>query len=224
MYKDKKILAFIPARAGSTRIKSKNLRKINGLPLFVHSILVAKKSKYIDNIIVSSDSQKILNIAHQYGTIKNKTRPIEISNDKSRIIEAILYELRVCKQNFDTLILLQPTFPFRTPELIDDAIQQFFVHKEKSLVSVVKAKENPIFIRSIHHGQLKKIINKSSDIRSQDLDTYYKIIGNIYINSIKSLTPETIFNENIIPFEIDEKFCLDIDYLSDLKVARRRRV
>ncbi len=70
MFKNKKILAFIPARIGSERVKNKNLRKLQKKPLFSYSINVAKQSKYIDAIIVSSDSVDIIKYAHENGCIK----------------------------------------------------------------------------------------------------------------------------------------------------------
>lgn len=83
MYKSKKILAFVPARAGSKRIKGKNNKLLNGIPLFEYSVNIAKESKYIDEIIVSTDSYAILERAHKMGCIKNSLRPDYLSGDKA---------------------------------------------------------------------------------------------------------------------------------------------
>ena len=90
MYKNKKILAFIPARKGSKRIKNKNGILINGKPLFEYSIDVAKKSKYVDKIIFSTDSQEWLLYAQKLGCEKNDLRPEYLSGDKARIVDAML--------------------------------------------------------------------------------------------------------------------------------------
>lgn len=221
MYRNKKILAFIPARIGSKRIKKKNLRKINNKPLFQYCMDVAKESNYIDDIIVSTDSKEILSLAHSYGCINNKLRPDYLSNDTSKIIDAILYEI---KENsligYSAIVLLQPTFPIRTKEMLDGAIEKYF-ETETSLITVVKANEQPVFMRYIDsNGKLKKVINDTSDIRSQDFKKIYKIVGNIYINNTKKLNSKTVLNENEVPFEIDDKYCIDIDTEDDLKKAK----
>lgn len=219
MYNNKKILAFIPARKGSKRIPNKNKQLINNIPLFQYSVDVAKKSKYIDKIIVSTDCEEILEQAHILGCIKNSLRPKELSLDTSKIIDAMLYEIKINKLNdFDAIVLLQPTSPYRTSEMLDKAIEKYF-ETETSLITVVPACEQPIFMRKISNGKLKKIIADSSDVRSQDFEKIYKIIGSIYINNIKELNENTILNENEIPFVIEEKYNIDIDNYNDMKKA-----
>lgn len=220
MYNNKKIIAFIPARKGSKRIKNKNGIIINGKPLFQYSIEVAKNSKYIDKIFFSTDSAEWLEYAQKMGCEKNNLRPEYLSDDKSRIIDAIMYEIEKSSlKDYDAIVLLQPTSPYRTVELLDKAIEEYF-KKETSLITIVEAEEQPIFMRKIIDGKLVKIVDDSSDIRSQDFDKIYRIIGNIYINNIKKLNNETILNENEIGFIIDEKFCIDIDTLEDLEYAK----
>ncbi len=221
MYKGKKVLAFIPARAGSKRIIGKNKKILNGKPLFEYSVDVAKQSAYIDEIIVSTDSTEILSRAQELGCLKNKLRPKKLSGDKARIIDAILYEIDKNKLNdYSAIVLLQPTFPLRTVEMLDKAIEKYF-EKETSLITVVKAKEQPLFMRTIEKGELKKIIDSSSDVRSQDFKDIYKIIGCIYINNIKLLDSKTVLNENKVPFIIDNLYDIDIDTLDDFKRAEK---
>lgn len=220
MYKGKKILAFIPARKGSKRIKEKNGVLINGKPMFEYSIEVAKKSKYIDKIIFSTDSKEWLEYAQSLGCEKNKLRPKELSEDASRTIDVMLYEIEKMKLNdLDAIVLLQPTSPYRTVELLDNAIEEYF-KTETSLITIIEAKEQPIFMRKIVDGKLTKIIKDNSDRRSQDFEKIYKIIGNIYINNIKNLNADIVLNENEIGFIIDEKFNIDIDVMEDLEKAR----
>lgn len=219
MYNNKKILAFIPARKGSKRIPNKNFIMINNIPLFQYSIDVAKNSKYIDEVIVSTDSKKILQKAHKLGCINNKLRPANLSSDTARIIDAMLYEVKENKLNdYSAIVLLQPTSPYRTVEMLDSAIEKYF-ELETSLITVVESKEHPLFMRKIVNNKLEKIINKSSDVRSQDFEKIYKIIGNIYINNLEKINSNTILNENEVPFIIDEKFSIDIDTYDDLEKA-----
>ena len=219
MYKNKKILAFIPARSGSKRLLNKNKLLINNVPLFMYSVNVAHNSKYVDKIIVSSDSKEILDIAHKNGCIKNKLRPKELSSDYARIIDVMLYEIKVNNlSDFDAIVLLQPTFPFRSVEDLNNAIEKYF-DSEESLITVVKVSEQPVFMRYIVDNKLKKIICDTSDIRSQDFKNVYKIIGSIYINNIHEINTNTILNENIIPYELDKKYDIDIDTKEDFDRA-----
>ena len=221
MYKKKKILAFIPARAGSKRIKGKNKKLLNGKPLFAYSVEVAKESKYIDQVLVSTDSKEILKLAHDLGCIPNELRPEELSGDHARIVDAILYEVEKNHlEEYDAVVLLQPTFPMRTVEMLDEAIEEYF-KTETSLITVVPAREQPLFMRTIENNQLKKIIQSSSDIRSQDFPKVYKILGCIYINNLHTLTSDSVLNENEVPFIIDSKYDIDIDTMDDFKRAQR---
>lgn len=219
MKNNKRILAFIPARIGSKRIPRKNIVKINGKFLFQYSVDVAKQSKYIDDVLVSSDSWEILNLAHAQGCLKNELRPKELANDTARIIDGMLYELEKQQTKYDVVVLLQPTFPIRSVEMVDKAIDKYF-EKETSLVSVCECEDHPIFMRTIANDKLYKILDSSTDIRSQDLFKVYKICGNIYINNIHKLNSNTILNENDTPYILDKKFCIDIDTEKDLEMAK----
>lgn len=219
MFKKKKILAFVPARAGSKRIIGKNKKILNGKPLFQYSVEVAKASRYIDEVLVSTDSKEILSLAHKLGCRKNQLRPEELSGDHARIVDAILYEVKENQlEDYDAVVLLQPTFPIRTVEMLDKAIEKYF-EEELSLITVVPATEQPLFMRTMKDGKLEKIITSSSDIRSQDFPTVYRIIGCIYINNLHTLTKESVLNENQIPYVIDQKYAIDIDTMDDFKRA-----
>lgn len=221
MYKNKKVLCFIPARKGSKRVPFKNGKLLDGKPLFQYSVDVAKKSSYIDDIIVSTDSMEILNQAYKLGCIKNELRPDYLSDDKARIIDSMLYEISLLDNHYDAIVLLQPTFPYRTVELLDSAIEKYF-ERETSLITVVKSKEQPLFIRRIVNNKLEKILCDSSDVRSQCFEEFYRIIGCIYINNISLITNETILNENEIPLIIDDSFDIDIDTPDDFDRAERK--
>ena len=189
--------------------------------MFEYSIEVARKSKYIDKIIFSTDSKEWLLYAQALGCEKNGLRPKHLSGDKSRIIDVMLYEIEKMKlNNYDAIILLQPTSPYRTVQLLDSAIEEYF-KTETSLITIIEVSEQPIFMRKIENGKLVKVIDDVSEIRSQDFEKIYKIIGNIYINNIKNINTNTILNENEVGFIIDKKFDLDIDIIEDLENANK---
>ena len=111
-----KFLAIIPARGGSKEIKNKNLIKINNKPLVSYSIESAKKSKFIDKIVVTTDNKNIMRVSKNFGA-EIIMRPKNISGDKAKVEDAILHALDYLKHKKkyipDYLVLLQPTSPLR---------------------------------------------------------------------------------------------------------------
>ncbi len=224
MFQNKRVLAFIPARIGSKGVPKKNLRSIAGLPLFMWSVLYAKSSKYVDDILVSSDSPKILKIAHENGCIQNALRPAELATDTARNIDAILWELEQLPQKYDVLIQLQPTYPIRPRGELDLMIEKYF-EKSTSLITAIKINTHPEFLRWINEASnLQKVINVTSDIRRQQLNQCYQIVGSVYINNVQTLSAHTVLNENEVPYIIEDRYALDIDTLDDwLELEQRSK-
>ena len=141
-----KIVAIIPARAGSRSIKNKNLIQIKNKPLIYYSINSAKKSNLINRIIVSTDSKKIKEVAKSYGAEVPFLRPKKISGFLSRDIKYLKHCINwLKKENYipDLIVLLRPTTPFRETKIIDKAIKLVIKNKSDSLRSVSVAKETP---------------------------------------------------------------------------------
>jgi len=121
-------LALIPARGGSKGIPEKNIRTLGGMPLIAYSIRAALAAKTIGRVIVSTESERVAEIARQYGADVPFLRPQSLAQDNSLLPDVIhhtIYRLRE-EQGYDPthLVLLYPTHPFRTPALID-----FLTHK-----------------------------------------------------------------------------------------------
>ena len=222
MYKNKRILAFIPARGGSKGIPHKNIIDLNGHPLISYSITEALKSKYIDKVLVSTDDEKIASVAREYGAAVPFLRPEELASDKAKTIDAVLHAIDFLSQNgeiYDTFVLLQPTQPLRTVEDIDGAIEEYMGNKCVPLVSVSPVDDHPLLIRTIKDGKLETLLNQSSTCRRQDMPQYYKVNGCIYINEINQIDENTSFNDNKLPFIMPKERSVDIDDYSDLKMA-----
>lgn len=142
MYKNKRILALIPARGGSKRLSKKNIRPLSGEPLIARTIEQAKNSKYIDRIIVSTDDEEIAGISKKYGAEVPFLRPRELAADNSKSVDVILHAVERLKNNdsciYDLIILLQPTSPLRASEDIDKALELLFTKEAEAVVSVCK--------------------------------------------------------------------------------------
>jgi len=225
MYKDKSFLAIIPARAGSKGIPHKNITNINGKPLIKYTIDEASKSKYIDRILVSTDSKKIADISKECGADVPFLRPSSLASDTSKTIDTIIYTIEKLKymgELYDYLVLLQPTQPLRQSFHIDEAIEKIIKYNSSSLVSVSKVREHPILMRTVNKdGLMNRLLEANSTVRRQDFPDYYKVNGSIYINKIdESLNCVTSLNDNVLPYIIDEKFDVDIDNYIDLEVFK----
>ena len=218
-----KILALIPARAGSKGIKNKNIVDLAGKPLIAYSIEAAKESRYIDKIVVSTDGVKIAETAKRYGASVPFLRPEEFAQDTSKTIDAVLHCVDTLEQmgeHYDVLCLLQPTEPMRTTEDIDCAIEKFVENGKVGLASISEVDDHPILIRSVdENGRMKSLLHVNSTCRRQDMPQYYRINGAIYINLVTELSPETSFNDNPIPYIMDKRHSIDIDEMDDLMRA-----
>ena len=127
-----KIIAVIPARAGSRGIPNKNIRLINGRPLIAYSIDNAKKSKYINDIIVSSDSKEVKIIA-EYMNVQYKERDKALCDEKTTL-DSVIYDA-VHNLSYDIVITMQPTSPTLRPETLDSAIEYFIANDLDTLIS-----------------------------------------------------------------------------------------
>lgn len=223
MFAKEKILALIPARGGSKGIKGKNIILLAGKPLIAYSIEAAQNSKYIDSTVVTTDSEKIAEVAKQYGARVPFLRPAELAADTSKTIDAVLHAIKTLKslsEEYDVLVLLQPTQPLRTTDDIDRAIELYYEKGKKGIVSISLVDDSPLLIRSIDtEGKLVNLLSQNSTCRRQDMPEYYKVNGCIYINKIDEINENTSFNDNKIPFIMTKEHSVDIDEVSDLWIA-----
>lgn len=223
MYKAKRILALIPARGGSKGVPKKNIKLIGGHPLIAYTIHSALNSRYIDDVVVTTDSAEISKIAIQYGALVPFLRPANLAEDSSRTIDAVVHALDTLRKlgySHDSLVLLQPTSPLRRSCEIDEAIETYYNHGEFGLASVSKVVENPILTRTIDSsGILHPLLPISSTVRRQDMPSYYHVDGAMYINSIDSIDYDTSFNDNPIAYVMPQDRSIDIDCIEDFRKA-----
>lgn len=224
MINNLRILAIVPARGGSKGIKDKNIKEIEGRPLIAYTIEAAKRCEYIDEIVVSTDSEKIAKVAKKAGAKVPFLRPDELASDTARTIDVVLFtieQLKLIGQEYDIVVLLQPTSPLRDEDDICGAIEKYVSCNMKSLVSVSEVSESPILMRQIvDETHMEKLLNINSTIRRQDMAKYYMVNGSIYINKIEELNSDTSLNDNVIPYVMDRSHSVDIDDYVDIEVMK----
>jgi len=222
MYKNKRILAIIPARGGSKRLKKKNILNLGSKPLVSWTIEASINSKYVDETVVTSDLDEVLNIARTYGLTPLK-RPTSLAQDTTTSVDVVIHTINLYKE-FDYIILLQPTSPFRTYKHIDEAIESLFKKNADAIISVCESEHSPIWSSTLDKSLCmenfmdKKYLNR----RSQNLDVFYRLNGAIYICNVKQLLKEkTLFiKKNIFAYEMSQEDSVDIDTKLDFLVAQ----
>ena len=219
MFEDKKILVLIPARGGSKGIPGKNIKELHGHPLIAYTISEARNSKYVDDVVVSTDSPDIARVSRLYGARVPFMRPTELSGDLAKSVDALVHAVKTLQdmgEVYSTVVLLQPTSPLRRSDEIDEALEVFFSHGEMGLVSVCQVVENPVLTRRFDkYGVLHPLLPMSSTVRRQDMPSFYHVDGAIYINSVSDISSELSLNDNPIGYVMPEGRSLDIDEIED---------
>ncbi len=226
-----KLIALIPARSGSQRIKNKNILKLFNLPLIAHSIIAAKKSKLFSTIFVSTDSKKYALISQKYGAEISFLRPKSISTSKSSDYEWVKYTIDNLKRKkglkFTHFFILRPTNPFRSYKTIIRAWKEFKKAKDaESLRAVEVCKQHPGKMWKATGSLIKPLIKKK--IHKQPLyNLQFKSLPKVLIqNASLEISKvdvldlyKTITGKKIIPFYTKNHEGFDINYPEDLKYA-----
>lgn len=220
MYNNKKVLALITARGGSKGIPDKNIKLLGGKPLIAWTIDEAKKSKYIDRLILSSDCENIQGIAKQFSCEVPFSRPKELASDTSSSIDVILHALDNIYEEFDYLMLLQPTSPFRTVADIDKVVEESIDSNIELMVSVAKVKKHPSYLYKIENNKLIPYIETNKQLRRQDMPATYEHNGAIYFSTVDFIKKNKTYNSvEAVGFEMFGSGNLDIDTYEDLEYA-----
>ncbi|MBY0145908.1 cytidylyltransferase domain-containing protein [Neobacillus niacini] len=225
MYNQKSFLAVIPARGGSKGIPGKNIIEVYNKPLIQYTIDAALDSKYLDRIIVSTDSQSIAEVSLKCGAEIPFMRPETLSTDTSKTIDVLIHAIEELKKEgneYNYLVLLQPTQPLRTGHNIDEAIEMIINNNEESLVSISEVSEHPLLMRELNEdGKLQNLLNMESTVRRQDFPKYYKVNGSIYINEINiNFNLNTSLNDNKLGYLMNKENDIDIDDFFDLELFK----
>lgn len=215
------IVAIIPARSGSKSIPNKNIRLLNGKPMLAYSIEHALQSRYINRVIVSTDSEEYAMIAKSYGAEIPFLRPAEYAKDTSLDIEVFYHTLTKLKETegyaADVVVQLRPTYPIRKVEDIDAMIEIMLKDvKIDSVRSLAKAKEIPYKMWKMNvDGKLEplmKDIKECYNMPRQELPAVY------YQNAcIDVIRPKVIFNQysmsgsTIYGYLMDQNYDIDTE-------------
>lgn len=224
-----KILAIIPARGGSKGVPGKNIKLLSGKPLLGYTSEIALQSKYLTEVIISTDDEKIIEVAKVLGVKVPFVRPTELAEDSTPTICVIIHALQWYKnQNifFDAVCLLQVTSPFRTVDFLDKAIEKFVEKETDSLVSVQKVPHeyNPHWTFEVNENENLKIATGETEIimRRQELPVAYHRDGSIYITKTNVLLEQhSLYGKSTAFIESEPDFYVNIDTMQDWEKAEK---
>lgn len=228
-----KALYLIPARGGSKGVPGKNIRLLGGKPLIAHTIQHALEVADAEDVVVSTDSEEIREVARRAGASVPFLRPEELATDTAGSREVMLHAVDFFGKEgkeYDTVVLLQPTSPLRNPEDIRKAVELYEASDVDMVVSVSEARTNPYYnaFETDGDGYLKISKGDGKLTRRQDAPEVWEFNGAIYVIKISSLQKENISRFDRIKalptsketaIDIDEK----IDFLICEEILKKRK-
>ena len=218
------IIALIPARSGSKGILKKNILQFQGKPLLAHSIIYAKKSLLIKDVIVSTDSKEFATIANKFGGRTPFIRPKKLSGDTVEDYPVVNHAVNFLEnennEKIDFVALLRPTSPLRPPNLIEKAYNILKNNKlGTSVRSVVPVKEH-CYRQWLKEGdKLVPFINDVSEpynLPRQKLPVSYFQSGDIEFIKRSTLKTKSVSGNYVLPLVLKHKELFDIDSPDDL--------
>lgn len=227
MYKEKTILAVIPARGGSKGIPRKNIKDLNGKPLIAYTIEAAQKSRYLDYFFVSTEDQEIAEVSKKYGAPVPFMRPSELATDQAKAIPVLQRALSWLKENqgknFDYIMMLQPTSPQRLAEDIDKSIEKIVETGADSCFSMKKLTDFSIAKLKVLDGDkilpLGEDEGKESKPRTELGPVIYKRNCAVYLTRVDLIMEGDMFGKDSRAYVMPEERSVDINTPFDFELA-----
>ena len=204
MIEGKRILAVITARGASKGVPRKNIRVVAGKLLIAWTIESAKRSRYLDRVILSSEDTEIIAVAKKWGCDVPFIRPAALAQDETPGIDPVIDALNSLPEKYDFVVLLQPTSPLRTTEDLDRSIELCLKKNAPACVSVTEPEKSPYWMYTLNaEGRMHPLLENPDDYRRrQDLPRVYALNGAVFVADCHWLvrtqsfvTPETIAYE-----------------------------
>lgn len=219
MIDGKSVLAVIPARGGSKGVPRKNIRKVGGKPLIAWTIEEAKKSRYIDRLILSSEDEEIIKVAKEWGCDVPFVRPVELAQDNTPGIEPVFHAISQVP-GYDYVVLLQPTSPLRLVSDIDCCVETCLKMAAPACVSVTTSDKSPFWMYTLREDKrLSPLLERKSYSCRQELPPVYVLNGAVYVARVDWLIGERNFvGDETVACPMPKERSLDIDNELEVKL------
>ena len=218
-------LGVIPARGGSKQVPRKNIKPFAGSSLLEITIDVALRSRSISHLIVNTDSDEIENLASAVDHTLPIRRPDFLGEDTTPVKDVVFWTVEsfIAASGFtpDLVMTLQPTSPFRAPDLIDDSVSLLTQNLEAdSVVGVVLSEHSPYKMQVLERGYMKALMGDRNVLQRQDAPQTYRFTGNIFLTRTSFLMENRkLWGDNSIPLIESENTAFNIDSELDFHVA-----
>lgn len=213
------MIAIVPARGGSKGLPGKNIKMLCGKPMIAYTIEAAKKSKYINHVIVSTDDEQIAKIAVQYGADVPFLRPDFLASDNAQAIDNYIYTIeRLSKEwniPIEEFVVLQPTSPLRIVEDIDGAIEMFIQKKADSVISYTSEAHPVCWHKYIDENNAFIDIFESTIANRQDFKKSYYPNGAIYVFRSSMIRNRKYYTGKSYAYIMPRNRSVDVDYQED---------
>lgn len=228
MINGKSVIGIVPARSGSKGLPGKNIKQLCGKPLIAWSIEAGLGSQYIDEVMVTTDSDEIAGIARKFGAKVPFIRPVQLASDTASTIDVIRHALNYYEtmlyKNFDYIALLEPTSPLRSSIDIDIAIFKLLDNFQASaIVGICKTEsQNPAFLLKMNISNFL-IGYENTDmriLRRQDVEDVFFMEGSIYVSETTALLEQnTFYHKNTLGHEMPKWQSYEIDDQDDFIIV-----
>ena len=219
------IVAIIPARGGSRGLPGKNLRRLAGQPMIVHTIRAALAAQRVDRVVVSTDDPAIARVARDAGAEVPYLRPVELATDEMPTFPVIDHAVRAFEsdgESVSVVVTLQPTSPLRTAAQIDDAIALLDPPGVRSVVSVGPLGLPASAVGAMVEGRYRSIpLPPGTDARRQGSPGAVRLTGAIYVTTRDLLAEGRLIDDAPAALLTDRRSGIDVDNARDLAAARR---
>jgi CMP-N,N'-diacetyllegionaminic acid synthase len=219
-------LAIIPARKGSKGLPGKNVRVLAGRPLIEWTIDAALRSKYVTEVVITTDDPKIFDMSVKFPSIRFLRRPEPLASDSASSVDVVDHVISNV-DGFDCFVLLQPTSPLRSADDIDRAFELMLAAKSSSCVGIKQVTESPwwMYERSDSLTLSPIVATQSIPNRRQDLPLVYMPNGSLYIcTTIEFLRSRAFITTRTIGYEMPQIRSVDIDDLDDFNECEQLMV
>lgn len=207
------MIAIIPARGGSKRLPGKNIKLLNGKPLIAYTIEAAKKCKYINDVVVTTDCPEIAKVAELYGAKVPGLRPDFLSSDTASSNDVVKYIIEKMKEEYNkevyNCVLLQPTSPLRNEQHISEAIELFTQKEADAVISFTK-EHHPLYWNKYINEE--GVLEEINSLLPQE--SFYPN-GAVYVLSLNVIENGIYYTDRTYGYIMDRENSIDIDTQED---------
>lgn len=219
-----RVLGLITARGGSKGIPGKNIKPLAGKPLIAWTIEAARASKHLTRIIVSTDSEEIAAVSRAAGADVPFLRPAALAQDESTSIDVVRHAietLRAADEEYDYVMILQPTSPLRTAEDIDGAIKKMLETRADSVMGMVRLSDfSRKKLKTIIDDRIQSLLaDEGKTPTHRDDEAVYKRNAAIYLTKTYLLLAGDLFGAVSRPYVMPRERSVDVNEPTDLALA-----